>query len=263
MSNIEVGMVDRLDTTGSGPTDGEIAFARAYVTPGPMAPELSALVADPQAMTQREQAQARLRARDWPNLGQYRGANRQLAGSPVKAVFMGDSLTEMWQLGDVELFTDGVVCRGISGQTSAQMVLRFMADVIALKPAAVHLLAGGNDLAGNTGPSEFGDYQNNIRAMVTLALAHGIRVILGSLTPAAGFSWRPGIDPRPRIAQINAWLQALARERGLVYADYHVVLADKDGAMRPEFARDGLHPTAVGYAQMRPVVMDALRATLK
>jgi lysophospholipase L1-like esterase len=263
MSNIEVGMVDRLETTGCGPTDGEIAFARAYVTPGPMAPELLSLAADPQAMAQREQAQARLRERDWPNLGQYRGANRQLAGSSVKAVFMGDSLTEMWQLGDVQLFTDGVVCRGISGQTSSQMVLRFMADVVALKPAVVHILAGGNDLAGNTGPSEFSDFQNNIRAMVTLALAHGIRVVLGSLTPAAGFSWRPGIDPRPRIAQINAWLQALARERALVYADYHTALTDKDGSMRPDFARDGVHPTAVGYAQMRPVLMDAMQAALK
>ncbi len=258
-----VGMVDSLDSSGSGPTKSEIAFAHAYVAPGPLPPEILARLADPQVMAAREASQAALRERDWANLGQYREANAALAGVPQKAVFMGDSLSEFWSAGDPELFTGGVVCRGISGQTTPQMLLRFMADVIGLKPVAVHLLAGGNDIAGNTGPTTLADYQNNMMAMVSLALAHGLRVILGSLTPASGFSWKPGIDPRPRVAQINAWLKALTRERGLIYADYHAALAAADGGMRPEFARDGVHPTSAGYAVMRPIALDALASAMK
>lgn len=122
----------------------------------------------------REAREEALRARDWPNLGQYRDANRTLAGVSPKAVFIGDSLTEFWLAGDPGMFrygliSGGVINRGISGQTSPQILLRFMADVIQLKPAVVHLLCGGNDLAGNTGPTTFADYQNNIIAMVTLA----------------------------------------------------------------------------------------------
>ncbi|MDB5976197.1 MAG: family lipase [Nevskia sp.] len=258
-----VGMVDRLDSAGSGPSEAEIAFVRAYLAPGPMPAEMLSLLGNPEVMAAREAAQAALRERDWANLGQYREANVALGGVAQKAVFMGDSITEFWSAGDAELFTGGVVCRGISGQTSPQMLLRFMADVIALKPAAVHLLAGGNDMAGNTGPTTLADYQNNITAMVTLALAQGLRVILGSITPASGFSWRPGIDPRSRIAQINAWLKALAGERGLIYADYHSALAAPDGSMRAEFARDGVHPTAAGYAVMRPIALAALALAMR
>ncbi len=262
-STTAVGMVDRLDSSGSGPTESEIAFVRAYVAPGPLPPEILARLGDPQVMATREAAQAALREHDWANLGQYREANAALAGVPQKAVFMGDSISEFWSAGDPGLFTGGVVCRGISGQTTPQMLLRFMADVIGLKPVAVHLLAGSNDIAGNTGPTTLADYQNNMTAMVSLALAHGLRVILGSLTPASGFSWSPGIDPRPRIAQINAWLKTLTEERDLIHADYHSALAAVDGGMRPEFARDGVHPTAAGYAVMRSIALAALAAAMK
>lgn len=262
-TTVTAGMVDQLDSNESGPTEDEVRFVRAYVAAVPMDPRLLARAQDPTVLAARAAREAALRERDWPNLGQYRGTNRTLAGLSQKAVFIGDSLTEFWLAGDPEMFgyglvSGGIVNRGISGQTSPQILLRFMSDAIALKPAVVHLLCGGNDLAGNTGPTTFADYQHNIVAMVTLAQAFGVRVILGSITPASGFAWRPGIDPRARIADINAWLKTLAAERGLVFADYHSALAAPDGALRTELTRDGVHPTAAGYAVMRPIALAAL-----
>jgi len=260
-----VGMVDQLDSQGSGPTEDEIRFVHAYLAPGPFDADLLARAHDPAVLAAREACAEALRARDWPNLGQYRDANRTLQGVSPKAVFIGDSLTEFWLAGDPGMFryglvSGGVINRGISGQTSPQILLRFMADVIQLKPAVVHLLCGGNDLAGNTGPTTFADYQNNIIAMVTLARAFDVQVILGSVTPAGSFAWRPGIDPRARITEINAWLRALAAERGLVFADYHSALAAPDGSLRAELTRDGVHPTAAGYDVMRPIALAALTA---
>ncbi|MFM0153569.1 GDSL-type esterase/lipase family protein [Paraburkholderia sediminicola] len=260
-----VGMVDQLDSHGSGPTEDEIRFVHAYVAPGPLDPELLARAHDPAVLAARDVRVEALRARDWPNLGQYRDANRMLAGISPKAVFIGDSLTEFWLAGDPEMFryglvSGGLVNRGISGQTSPQILLRFMADVIQLKPAVVHLLCGGNDLAGNTGPTTFADYQNNIVAMVMLARAFNVKVILGSVTPAGFFAWRPGIDPRARITEINAWFKGLADEHGLIFADYHSALAAPDGSLRAELTRDGVHPTAAGYEVMRPIAIAALAA---
>ena len=257
------GMVDHLDSVGNGPTEEEIAYVMASLKPGPMDPSLLALAADPVRAAQREARAVERRARDWAQLGQYRDANAALADKPVKAVFIGDSITEFWAGADPDLFTGGVVGRGISGQTSPQMLVRFMADVIALKPVVVHLLCGANDIVGNTGPSTPQDYKNNILAMVTLAQAHGVKVIVGSLTPASTFAWAPQQgDPRARIAELNAWLAGLARERGLIWADYHSVLKATDDSMRPEFTRDGLHPGVDGYAVMRPVARAALAAAL-
>ena len=262
------GMVDQLESAGCGPTEDEARFVRAYVAPGPLDPQLLARTKNPAVLAARATREAALRERDWPNLGQYRDANQMLAGCTQKAVFIGDSLTEFWLAADPEMFgnglvSGGIVNRGISGQTSPQILLRFMSDVIALKPAAVHLLCGGNDLAGNTGPTTFADYQNNIVAMVTLAQAYGVRVILAGITPAGGFAWRPGIDPRARIARINAWLKTLAAEHELVFADYHTALATPDGALRAELTRDGVHPTGAGYAVMRPIALAALAAALQ
>jgi lysophospholipase L1-like esterase len=255
------GMVDRLDSRGSGPSEDELKFVRAYLA-NQMDASTAALLSVPEVIKAREQKVAELRARDWPNLSQYRDANRALDGRAVKAVFIGDSLTEFWAEADLDLFSGGVVGRGISGQTSPQVLLRFMTDVIALKPQVVHLLIGTNDLASNTGPSTLADYQNHIVAMLTLAQSYGVRVILGSVLPAFDFPWKPGIDPKPRIAQINQWLQVQARERGLIYADYYPALATPEGALRPEFTRDGVHPTAAGYVAMRPIALAALAAAL-
>lgn len=249
-SSPPAGMVDQLDARDSGPTAAEVTFATAYLKPGPMDPAILARLSDPARIAERAALTAQRRARDWGQVGYYRAANAALAGQPVDAVFIGSSITEMWTLADPALFTDGVVGRGISGQTSPQMLVRFMSDVIALKPSIVHLLCGTNDIAGNTGPSTPQDYQNNVRAMVTLAQAHGATVILASILPCAPHA--------ARIAQLNAWLRAYADAQQLVWADYYPVLATADGAMRPGLARDGLHPVAEGYALMRPVAEAAL-----
>lgn len=250
-----VGIVDRLDSRGSGLNEDEIAFVRAYLAPGTLD---AAWRSVPEIVAAREAKTADLRLRDWPNIGQYRDANQALSGQSQRAVFIGDSLTEFWTAADPELFSNGIVGRGISGQTSPQVLLRFMADVVQLKPAIVHLLVGTNDIAGNTGPTTLGDYQNNITAMLSLAQHFGLRMILGSVLPAASIPWRSIADPRPRIAQINAWLRLQAEDRGLIYADYYSAVATSDGALRAEFTRDGVHPTALGYAAMRPIAEAAL-----
>jgi lysophospholipase L1-like esterase len=258
-----VGMVDRLDSRGSGPDEEIIAFVRAYLAPAAIDEALFARVMSPEAAAAREAAARVQRERDWPNLSRYRETNAARSGHPPKAVFIGDSITEAWAAGDPGLFADGVVGRGIAGQTSPQVLLRFMADVVSPRPAVVHLLVGINDIAGNTGPTTLTDYQQNMTAMFVLARAHGLRTIIGSLLPAGGFRWRPGIDPRPRIAEINCWLAAQAAGRDLVFADYHAALAEPDGTLRAEFTRDGVHPTAAGYAAMRATALAALASAME
>lgn len=197
-----------------------------------------------------------LGAQDWPNLCRFRAANAGLSagGQRPALVFMGDSITENWLLGDAALFDARHVNRGIGGQTTPQMLLRFRADVLALRPRAVHLMAGTNDIAGNTGPSTLQGVKDNLMSMVELARAHDIEVLLGSIPPAAAFDWRPGLDPRPLIAQLNAWLRDYADREGLTYIDYHTPLATADGALRAELGNDGVHPNRDGYAVMRRVL---------
>ena len=258
-----VGMVDRLDARGFGPSAEDLAFAEAYLAPGDLHPQWTERLADPDRRATREALSVARKARDWPALSQYRQANTVLAGRTVDAVFIGDSITEFWGLADPDLFSGGIVNRGISGQTSPQILLRFMADVIALRPRIVHILCGGNDMAGNTGPTTPQDYRNNVLAMIELARGHGVQVILGALTPFNLISWNPAIgDLRARTAELNRWQNDLARERGLVRADYFSVLADDEGLLRPQFHRDGVHPTRAGYAAMRPVADRALREAL-
>jgi len=257
------GMVDQLDSRGFGPSADDLAFAEAYLGPGDLAPEWMLRLSDPELRAAREALGAERKARDWPALGQYREANEALAGKPVDVVFIGDSITEFWKVADPALFSGRIVNRGISGQTSPQILLRFMADVVALEPKAVHILCGGNDMAGNTGPSTVQDYRNNILAMLILAEAHGIRVILGALTPFNIVAWNPAVgDLRERTAELNAWQTALVAERGLVRADYFGALANADRHLRPEFHRDGVHPTRAGYDVMRPVAEKAMREAL-
>ena len=155
-------------------------------------------------------AAARKRARDWAGLCRYRAANEALRHDP-RVVFMGDSITDFWQYGDPSMFTHGVVDRGISGQTSAQMLVRFWPDVIALHPKIVQIIAGTNDIAGNTGPTSERYYKDDIEAMVSLAKAHHIRVILGSMPPAVRFWWATKYRPAAEIRRLNAWLSRYAR----------------------------------------------------
>lgn len=201
---------------------------------------------------------------DWPWLCRYRAANAALdPAQPPEAVFMGDSITEFWGATDPAFFAHGFVDRGISGQTSPQMVLRFMADVVALHPKVVHIMAGTNDVAGNTGPNSPEDYKNNIRAMVALAKANGIAVVIGSILPADHFDWRPALRPAAQIAALNAWLKDFAKAEGLVYADYYTALAGTNGELPATYSKDGVHPVAAGYAVMEPIAAQAIAAAEK
>ena len=220
------------------------------LTPEPVCPEKSVPIAE------------RL-ARDWPGLCRYKEANEALEGAErPRVVLMGDSITELWVGGDPALFTDGVVGRGIGGQTSPQMLVRFRQDVVALGPRVVHIMAGTNDIAGNTGPATIRDFQNNILAMLDIARANDIAVVLAAIPPSKWLYWRE-LDPRPLIRELNGWLRETATERGLVFVDYGAVLADADGGLRAELGNDGVHPTAAGYALMRPLAERAFAAALQ
>lgn len=204
------------------------------------------------------QAAAAERAQqDWPNLCKYRQSNQALRHPPA-VVFLGDSITENWLIADPAFFSEQVLDRGISGQTSPQMLLRFFSDVIELHPRVVHILAGTNDVAGNSGPTRVQDYRNNIEAMVQLAKQHHIRVVLGSIPPAAAFLWRREVKPAPIIAALNRWLKDYARANGLQYVDYFSALADANGGLKPSLSADGVHPNRDGYAVMRPLALAAI-----
>jgi lysophospholipase L1-like esterase len=255
-----IGMVDRLGSAGFGPGEDELAFARAYLGEGEMDPAVLAMLGNPERAARNERRKAWRAERDWAAVSQYRDDNAALAGTSVEVVFLGDSLTEMWGVAKPELFESAYVNRGISGQTSPQILLRFMADVVALRPRVVHLMCGTNDIAGNTGPTTPQDFRNNVLAMADLAAANGISVILGSLPPFAALTWNPALgDLRARVRALNDWQRALAAERGLVFADYHAALPDAEGRMRAGFTRDGVHPTRRGYGAMEPVLTESLR----
>jgi lysophospholipase L1-like esterase len=210
-------------------------------------------------------AEQRLHA-DWPWLARYREANRvdaALAPDRRRVVFLGDSITQGWFDMHPAFFTDhGFLGRGIGGQTTPQMLARFWPDVVALGPAAVHILAGTNDIAGNTGPYDLAATQDNFRAMAAMAKASGIKIIWGAVTPAANYPWRPGPRPDLEIPRLNAWLAAFARERGDGFADYTAVLGDGRAGMKPGLAYDGVHPTRDGYAAMEPVALQAAALAL-
>lgn len=206
---------------------------------------------------------ANSRQLDWPWLCRYRAENALVGqGSRPKVVFMGDSITEGWKVRDPAFFGADVIDRGISGQTTPQMVLRFWQDVVALRPRVVHIMAGTNDVAGNTGPNSPEDYRNNIRAMVDLARANGIRVVIGSILPADRFLWSPTLRPAAQIVELNRWLKSFAAAKGLVYADYYAAMANPDGGLPRELSPDGVHPNLAGYEIMRPLAERAIAQAL-
>lgn len=198
---------------------------------------------------------------DWAWQCRYRADNALVdPANPPQVVFIGDSITESWVSLDPGLFGKTRLGRGIAGQTSPQLVMRFWQDVIALKPRVVHIMVGTNDIAGNTGPTTPEAYKNAIRSMVTLAQANGIVVIIGSIPPADRFDWATQHKPKPWIAGLNRWLKDFAAERGAVFADYFTPLAGPGGGLRAEYGPDGVHPNAAGYAVMRPVAEKAIVA---
>ena len=208
------------------------------------------------------------RLRDWPQLERYRMANADLlrAGSRVEVVFLGDSITDSWSNEQFGGFFPGkgYVNRGISGQTTPQMLVRMKPDVLAFSPKVIVLLAGTNDIAGNTGPQTDEDIQRNIAAIAELATANGARMVLASVLPVSAYHVTPGAPPqtvrRPpaRINTLNTWLKSYAASRNHIYLDYFSATADEKGMLRADLSEDDLHPNARGYAIMAPLAEAAI-----
>ena len=226
---------------------------------------LPAFAQDADAEARRRAEQERL-LNDWPNLARYREANAEL-GPPApgekRVVFMGNSITQGWAPLFAKQFPGKpYVGRGISGQTTPQMLVRFRQDVIALQPAAVVILAGTNDIAGNTGPSTLEMIQDNLASMAELAKANGIRVVLASILPASDYRWRPGLEPGPKIVAVNRWMKEYAERNGMVYLDFHSAMVDDELGLPPHLAGDGVHPTEEGYRIMARLAQEAIEKAL-
>ena len=228
----------------------------------------TAVTPAPPALSAKEISAMETKLADWPQLGRYREANAALAPAgqeEQRVVFYGDSITDAWgRRPDTGEFFPGkpYVNRGISGQTTPQMVVRFRQDVINLRPAAVVILAGTNDVAGNTGPMTPEMTEDNLRSMVDLAKANGIRVIVASITPAADFPWKKGLAPAEKIKTLNNWLQGYCVNHSVTYLDYYSAMVDENGGMRPGISFDGVHPNAKGYAIMGPLAQAAIDKAL-
>ncbi len=205
---------------------------------------------------------------DWAQLGRYAAENAALplpSAGERRVVFYGDSITDGWgrRPGTGPFFPGKpYVNRGISGQTTPQMLVRFEQDVVRLRPAAVVILAGTNDVAGNTGPETPEMIEDNFRAMTAIAKANGIKVVLASITPAYAYPWKPEIKPVAEIQTLNAWLKGFCATEGIVYLDYYTPLADARGGMREGTSFDGVHPNAAGYAVMSPLAEKAVAEAL-
>jgi lysophospholipase L1-like esterase len=195
---------------------------------------------------------------DFGWLARYKDPDGKL-GPPApgenRVVFMGDSITEGWHFDGPAGFTGKpYVNRGISGQTSPQMLVRFRQDVVDLKPKVVVILAGTNDIAGNTGPMTLEQSEENIASMADLANSNHINVVLCSVLPAFDFLWQPGMEPAPKILALNTWMRQFAADHGYVYVDYHSAMKDERNGLPAALSKDGVHPTEAGYAVMKPLV---------
>jgi len=240
--------------------------------PSPSAPAIDATCPELATALQRVVAND-VRLRDWPQLARYRDQNRTLAApaaADTRIVFTGDSITDNWQQPRYSTFFQDKrrVDRGISGQTTPQMLIRFRPDVIELKPKVVVILAGTNDIAGNTGPMSDEEIQRNIESMAELAKTHGIKVVLSSILPTSAYHTAPNGNPqtnqRPmdRIRAINAWMKQYADANGHVYLDYFTAMLDGTGLMKTELTADDLHPNADGYKIMEPLAEAAIQKAL-
>jgi len=204
---------------------------------------------------------------DFGWLGKFKEADAALpppAEGESRVVFMGDSITEGWHFTGPEGSFPGkpYINRGISGQTTPQMLVRFRQDVIALKPKVVVILAGTNDIAGNTGPETLEQIEDNLASMADLATANHIRVVLCSILPATDYWWRRGMTPAPKILAINAWMKAYAAGKGYVYVDFHSAMKDEHDGLPATLSRDGVHPLPAGYAVMTPLVEAGIEKAL-
>src|SRR6266404_6103017 len=228
------------------------------------------------ANTKAQVTQLENRLKDWPAISRYHDANSTVAPvekNETRVVFMGDSITDNWNKPEFGGFFAGkpYIDRGISGQTTPQMLIRFRPDVIALRPKVVVILAGTNDIAGNTGPMTLGQIEGNLASMAELAKANKIRVVLASVLPVSNYGHdRQGnsldmrTNRRPeKILELNAWIKKYATENGYTYLDYFSAMVDSQGMLQKDLSEDGLHPNAKGYAVMSPLAEQAIRAAIK
>jgi lysophospholipase L1-like esterase len=202
---------------------------------------------------------------DFGGLAHFKEADAMLGAAKTgedRVVFMGDSITQGWKL-DEAFPGKPYVNRGISGQTTPQMLVRFRQDVIDLKPKVVVILAGTNDIAGNTGPMTLEQTEGNLASMAELAAANGIRVVLCSVLPAFDYHWAPGLQPAPKIAQMNAWLKNYAAQKRYVYVDFYSVMKDDRGGLPATLSADGVHPLPAGFAVMTPLAEAGIEKALK
>ena len=234
-------------------------------------PALAQEAAAPQSdleKLQKQLARDEKNLQDWPNLGRYRAENSKLAAPAAgekRVVFMGDSITDAWGRTHGKFFPgEPYVNRGISGQTTPQMVLRFRPDVINLHPKAVVILAGTNDISGNTGPATLEEIEGNLTNMAELAKANKIKVVLASVMPVCDYiKPQTGRRPPEKILALNAWIQNYAKVHKLVYLDYYSALIDDQKMLKKELTYDGLHPNDAGYEVIAPLASAAIRRALK
>ena len=208
----------------------------------------------------------KIQAQDWPNLNKYQNQNT-LLGSPIagqnRIVFMGDSITEFWAFTSPEFFAGKpYIDRGISGQTTPQMLIRFRADVIALKPTVVLIMAGVNDIAENTGPSTLEMITDNIFSMAELAKANHIKLILCSVLPAYDFPWKPGLEPAEKIVSLNKSIKEYADAHKIMYLDYYSAMVNEQKGLKAIYSEDGVHPNKAGYEVMNPLAEKAISKIL-
>jgi lysophospholipase L1-like esterase len=259
--------IDAQQTTPPATAPPAAAPAPPAITDVPTCPELASALT---SLVNND-----VRRRDWPNLTRYREQNRALpapAAGEARVVFMGDSITDAWPQPRFGTFFVGkpYVGRGISGQTTPQMLVRFRPDVIDLKPKVVVILAGTNDIAGNTGPMSNEEIEANIASMAELATLHGIRVVLSSILPVSAYhvalngTPQTLLRPMSRIKALNEWMKAYAATEKHVYLDYWTTaMVDETGHMRTELSGDDLHPNAQGYAVMGPLAEAAIKLALR
>ncbi|AIM61549.1 acylhydrolase [Cellulophaga lytica] len=207
-------------------------------------------------------------AQDWANLNKYKKANKELnTTTPTnnnRVVFMGNSITEGWSNAMPSFFENkNYINRGISGQTTPQMLIRFRQDVINLKPKVVVILAGTNDIAGNTGPTTLDEITNNIKSMSELAITNNIKVIICSTLPAFDYPWSPNKEPNIKIPALNKKLKTYAKENNLIYLDYFSAMATTENGLQKEHSGDGVHPNKKGYQIMAPLAETAIKKALK
>lgn len=204
---------------------------------------------------------------DWANFDKYKEDNIKLglpAQSENRVVFMGNSITQGWGEEHPEFFEGkSYINRGISGQTTPQMLVRFRADVINLKPKVVVILAGTNDIAGNTGPSTLEMIEDNITSMVEITKANNIKVVLCSVLPAYDYPWKPGLNPAEKIVELNKWIKDFADKNDDIYVDYFTWMADERNGLKKEYSADGVHPNSTGYKVMEPLVERAIEDALR